>query len=114
MDIIYRALDGKEFTDEKECLEYEQNALLSYTLFERNGYETDDPAQAIVVYLPTMHAATRFLFECDRLSISSNGISPTTTGLFVWDQFSHHYCPISHDAARALATVLPQLLPTIS
>lgn len=114
MDIIYRALDGKEFTDEKECLRYEQNAFLSYAMFDRDGDETDDPAIAIVVYLPTMQAATRFLFVCDRASISAKGISPSTTGLFVWDPFSHHYCPISPDAARALSVVLPQLLPTIS
>jgi uncharacterized protein involved in tellurium resistance len=113
MEIIYRAKDGKEFTNEKDCLIYE-NHLDGVRMWCRNGgccSRTNETSKAFVLYLKD-EQANRAFFEMARKQ-NDGGVMGIVEGedhgLFMWNEWEGIYCYISNEDLIALAAAADDL-----
>lgn len=81
MEVIFRAIDGKEYRNQDECVKHEQ-AIMRYKMWDEFG-RTDDLDCAKVVHIPTAYAAERFVAECGDCGIAKDGIEGA--GVYMWD-----------------------------
>jgi hypothetical protein len=112
MTIIYRAKDGKEFTNEKDCYEYERSMLLEGVLmWDRKGERTDRTESALWVCFSTStpNAAENFIEACDREGTGHEGVSEGDSGLFYWDDWDNTYRYLDREQRDALLNILQEI-----
>jgi hypothetical protein len=112
MTIIYRAKDGKEFTNEKDCYEYERSMLLEGVLmWNRKGERTDRTESALWVYLfsNTPDTAKNFMLACQSEGTGHEGIAEEDTGLFYWDDWDNTYRYLDKEQRDALRNILQEI-----
>lgn len=109
MEIIYRAKDGKEFTNENDCLTHE-NRIDGVKMWRR-GARTNETSKAFIVYLRDEEANLAF-FEMARAQGDEDiaGIvEGEDHGLFMWDDWESTYRYIAEDELLALAVAADDL-----
>ena len=97
MEIIYRAKDGKEFTNKEDCLTYE-NGIDGVRMWCRNG-RTNETGKAFILYLKDEQANLAF-FEMARNQGDddiSGIVEGEDYGLFMWNEWEGTYCYIAND-----------------
>lgn len=99
MELIYRTIDGKEFTDMHEAQHYELHLLHeNVVMFDGNGEPTDDTGLAVSVFLRGEHAATAFMNMCED---GAPGIGPCDEGIYIWDSVEHQYTYVEIESLKA-------------
>lgn len=88
MKIIYRSFDGKEFSTEKKCLEYEKS--LDFVMYNPDG-RTDDVEQCFVVDIKGPEAVVNFLETCATMEVGSDGINCDCPGVYLWNFSDSRY-----------------------
>ena len=100
MKTVYQSLNGKIFSDEKECLEYEKS--LAFRMFDAEGL-TDNADISYVVDIKTPKAADDFIKTCETIGTSSDGIRRDCPGVYAWDFYDEKYFlldPLTHKALK--------------
>lgn len=105
MEIIYRAIDGKEFDNEADCVYHEQT-LGEYHMWDRMGRYVEDKNhtdKAFVLYLPKSLSARVFLEAAKACGDTGvNSLDADCRGLYLWDECSEEYRYIDADEHCAL------------
>jgi hypothetical protein len=112
MTIIYRAEDGREFTNEKDCYEYERSILLDGVLiWNRKGEKTNTTESALWVYFSAKNpnAAKNFIEACKREGTGHDGLSEEDSGLFYWDEWDNMYRYLDVEQRDALFNILREI-----
>ena len=81
MQVIYRASDGVEFTNERECQYHEANNPL-FKMWNSEG-RTENIEDAEVVHICDWDGRDNFIALCDKDGITHDGIE--NPGIYVWD-----------------------------
>lgn len=93
MQIIYRAIDGKEFTSEKEAREHEARIYDGVIMLNRNNKRVYETSQAFLVWLRdeganlAFHAMARGEGDAAVKSITEG----EDYGLYYWDEGYEEY-----------------------
>ena len=105
--LIYCADDGKEFTNEEDCRNYERElnekrlndavARVTYKMYDKAGNEVKDCCDCYFVYLATPEDAETFVNLNQAYDLNSRGIYPGNTGLFMRDENCEAWFYISHN-----------------
>jgi hypothetical protein len=106
MEIIYRALDGKEFDNEADCCHHEHEINEGLIMLNRNAERVQDTTQAVIVYLRDEDATKAFhalAKRCDDDMVSSIDISDT--GLFYWAEGYDEYHYVDDDILKGLVEI---------
>lgn len=103
MQIIYKTIDGREFTNEQDAAKHEQSILSDVLIFDWNGNRTWETNKAMVVVLRTEGAAETFIDMAHAQGDSVNGIVPEDSGIFYYNEFGNVYEYIHDDAVLALS-----------
>lgn len=112
MEIIYRAKDGKEFTNKEDCLTYENgiDGIDGVRMWNR-GARTNETAKAFILYLKDVQANLAF-FEMARAQGDDDIVGIVEGedyGLFVWDEWESTYRYIGSDELLALVVTADAL-----
>ena len=84
MEIIYRAVDGKEFDNEADCAYHESCLNSKLVMMNGKGERIDDTDEAIFVGIADDFAVSRFLaIAGNRGDGNTQGIDDP--GLYMWD-----------------------------
>ena len=90
MKITYTAFDGKVFTTQIECVEYERKALLMPLGWTVGGKQLTNigeiARQAHYVYFPTAEAAQEFIRACEEQEQKWGGIDEWASGFYMWEE----------------------------
>jgi hypothetical protein len=107
MELIYRTIDGKEFTDMHEAQHYELHLLHEKVqMFDPHGNSTIDPDYAMAIFLSGEHAADAFIKIAEKDGTNANGISSGDEGVYVWDSLDEAYKYIEIESLRAAHSAL--------
>ena len=98
MEVIFRAIDGKEYRNQEECVRHEQ-AIMNYRMWDEFG-RTDDFDGAKVVHIPTDYAAERFVADCKDCGIVEDGIEGE--GVYMWDRKACEWSALDSDIIQAI------------
>lgn len=82
MEIIYRSFDGREFSTEKKCLEYEKS--MDFVMYSPSE-QTKNVEECFVVDIKGPEAAVNFLEACAAKEVSSDGINCDRSGVYLWN-----------------------------
>ena len=93
MEIIYRAIDGKEFDKEADCCYHESVIRDGIIMLNRMGRPTEKTEEAFVLWLKDADANLAFHAIAekqgdDQVSSITKGMD---YGLFVWDECREEY-----------------------
>ena len=92
MEVIYRTIDNKEFTDEACATFHERIILEGVRMVNWHGKECEDTREAVVVVLHGASAADIFMTLCDKQGDTRvRGIEHAAEGVFVWNTTSNKY-----------------------
>ena len=92
MEIIYRTVDNKEFTDEACAAFHERIILKGVRMINWQGRECEDTREAVAVVLHGASAADIFITLCEKQGDARVcGINHGAEGIFVWNTVSHRY-----------------------
>jgi hypothetical protein len=107
MELIYRTIDGKEFSNEEDACKHEQLILNEKVqMFDPQGAPTADPDYAMAVFLSGEEAADTFIKISNKAEIGTDGIGSGDEGVYVWDSFNWAYKYIEVEALRAAYSAL--------
>lgn len=98
MEIIFRAIDGKEYSTQQACARHEQ-ALMNYEMWNAFG-ETDNLLTAKVIHIPTNHAAERFVADCKDWDVVKDGIEGK--GIYIWNRKTFEWLALDNDTVQAI------------
>lgn len=109
MEIIYRTIDGKEFTDEACAYFHEKVITDKIRLIGYKGGEvsTTEEARAIVLY--GMGSARALKMMAIQFNDCMCGIDDGDTGVFLWDSDEHCYRRIEDNDIKALSAAFRAL-----
>ena len=117
--LIYCADNGKEFTNEEDCRNYERElnekrlndavARVTYKMYDKAGNEVKDCRDCYFVYLATPKDAETFVNLNQAYDLNSRGIYPGDIGLFMWDENCEVWFYISPAILSALIALEPQV-----
>lgn len=86
MEVIYRACDGREFTSQEACLEYEKKNT-TFRMYDRYGEPTDFVDKALLLNLCHPNSITDFLQRCEKEYSTSGGIyKDSEPGWYWWHE----------------------------
>ena len=107
MELIYRTIDGKEFSNEADASCHEQLILNEKVqMFDPQGNPTGDPNYAMAIFLSGEDAADTFIKISNKAEIGTDGIGSGDEGVYVWDSFDGAYKYIEVEALRAAYSAL--------
>ena len=109
MRIAYIAFDGKEFTKEEDCREYEERLRSTYMMWDRKGNETDNPDHAMFLLLKTEGAGAAFTKACEANGTYSSGVQEGDIGFFYWDEWNEEYRYLEAPVLEAIEIILHNL-----
>ena len=104
MEIIYRAVDGKEFKDQLACQHYELHLQEDIIMLNRRGHVTEKTNEAFVLWLRDENA--NLAFHAIAESQGDDQVSSITKGedygLFVWDECREEYLWVDDEQLHCL------------
>ena len=88
MQIIYRAIDGKEFDNEADCCYHESEISDTVIMLNRNNEVVDRTSQGFLVWLKDEAANLTFhaMAEADGDDAAGSITKGEDYGLFYWDE----------------------------
>lgn len=92
MEIIYRTIDGKEFTDEACAYFYEKTLMDKLRMFGYKGNTCHSTREAAIVILADKDAAKTFLSKAKAEGDHCPGINEGDIGIFYWNSDYEEYC----------------------
>ena len=107
MQIIYRTIDGKEFSSEREALEYERELSGGIVMLNRKLEVVDKTSHAFLVWLKdenanlAFHAMARLIGDPAVQSITEG----EDYGLFYWDEGLEEYRWLDPDMIDGLIKI---------
>ena len=104
MQIIYRAIDGKEFDNEADCCYHENTIMDNVVMLNRNNEVVEVTSNAFLVWLKDVNANLAFHAMAERqgdLDVSSI-TKGEDYGLFYWDEGLEEYRWIDTDMIDGL------------
>ena len=106
MEIIYRAIDGKEFKDQLECQHHELHLQQDIIMLNRNNERTNMTSKAFLVWLRDENANLAF----HAMAESEYDVIPSITkgedyGLFYWDEGLEEYRYVDPDMLEGLIKI---------
>ena len=107
MQIIYRAIDGKEFDNEADCCYHESEIADNVIMLNRNNKRVYETSKAFLVWLRdedanlAFHAMARGEGD-DAVSSIAEG---EDYGLFYWDEGYEEYRWIDSDMAEGILAI---------
>ena len=111
MEIIYRTIDGKEFTDKHEASHHEVDILHNQVkMFDPQGNLTRDPDYAMAIFLKGDAAADAFIKMTVNAGTYANGIGSGDEGVYVWDSIDASYKYIEIESLRAAFAALNEAI----
>ena len=108
MEIIYRAIDGKEFKDQLACQHHELHLQNDIIMLNRNNERVYETSHAYLVWLRdenanlAFHAMARGIGDVAAKSI----IEGEDYGLFYWDEGLEEYRWIDTDMAEGIIKIM--------
>lgn len=85
---VYIANDGREFTDEDECTDYEFNLVeKTLTYYDIECQKTDDVHKCMIINLITDSDVENFKLVCDVCDIPVEGIGGP--GLYIYNEYKY-------------------------
>ena len=107
MELIYRTIDGKEFTNEADACYYENLLMNNIVMLNRNGEVVQTTSNAFLVWLKDVnanlafHAIAKHQGDPDVYSIMKG----EDYGLFYWDEGLEAYRWIDPDMIDGLIKI---------
>lgn len=103
MEIIYRTIDGKEFTKGNDAIAHENTIMEGVKMWNRNGIPTNETSSAFVVYLADENASRAFLAMAKAQGDNeASSICDGDYGIFYWDECDGVYRFIDEDELRGI------------
>ena len=109
MEIIYRTVDGKEFTDESCAYFHEKVITDKIRLIGYNGGEVPTTKEARAVVLVGIDSAQVLKTMANQFNDCMCGIDHGDTGVFLWDSSEHCYRRIEDNDVKALSAAFRAL-----
>ena len=103
MEIIYRTIDGKEFTNKADATLHENIVKDNVKMWNRAGMPTSETSCAFMVYLADEEASHAFLAMAkDQGDNEVSSICDGDYGIFYWDECEGIYRFIDEDELRGI------------
>lgn len=109
MEIIYRTVDGKEFTNESCAYFHEKVITDKIRLIGYKGGEVPTTKEARAVVLLGTDSARVLKMVADQYNDCMCGIDYGDTGVFLWDSDEHCYRRIEDNDVKALSAAFRAL-----
>jgi hypothetical protein len=108
MEIIYRAIDGKEFKNQLECQHHELHLQQDIIMLNRDNKRTSKTSCAFLVWLRNENANLAFhaMAEMEKDEAVKSITKGEDYGLFYWDEGLEEYRWIDPDMAEGLAKIM--------
>lgn len=104
MEIIYRTVDGKEFTDEACAYFHEKTATKKIVMIGHGGKVCATTQEAVAIILRGADTAKILLKRARDLGDGRiAGIEPGDEGIFLWNKEAYRYFKVSDVQRRVLA-----------
>lgn len=111
MEIIYKAFDGKEFNNEKDCLNYERiNGIKAIPMWNCDGNRVHETCKAKIVFLKD-EASTEIFLNAAKASNDEDccGIDEYDTGLFCWNESESRYTYFDRNDIEIITKAIQEL-----
>ena len=107
MEIIYRAIDGKEFKDQLACQHHELHLQEDIIMLNRNNERTNMTSNAFLVWLRDENANLAFhaMAEMEKDEVVKSITKGEDYGLFYWDEGLEEYRWIDPDMAEGIIKI---------
>ena len=107
MQIIYRAIDGKEFDNEADCCYHEHELKDGIIMLDRYGNPTNETCNALFVWLRDEEANVAFhaMARAQGDGLVSSITEGEDYGLFYWDEGYEEYRWIDPDMAEGILAI---------
>ena len=110
MEIIYRAIDGKEFKDQLACQHHELHLQQDIIMLNRNNERTNMTSCAFLVWLKDRDANLAF----HAMAESEYDVIPSIAkgedyGLFYWDEGLEEYRYVDPDMMEGLIKIMKMI-----
>lgn len=103
MEIIYRTIDGQEFTKGNDAIAHENTIMEGVKMWNRVGLLTSETSCAFVVYLADENASKAFLAMAKvQGDNEASSICDGDYGVFYWDEGEGMYRFIDEDELRGI------------
>lgn len=104
MEIIYRAIDGKEFDNEADCCYHESVLQDSIIMLNRAGCPTKVTEEAFVLWLRDVDANLAFHAIAEKQGDDqiSSIMKGEDYGLFMWDECREEYLWVDDEQLHCL------------
>ena len=104
MQIIYRAIDGKEFDNEADCCYHESEIADNVIMLNRNNERVYETSRAYLVWLKDEDANLAFhtMARCEGDNAVSSITEGEVWGLFYWDEGLEEYRWLDCDMVEGL------------
>ena len=107
MQIIYRAIDGKEFDNELACQHHELHLQQDIIMLNRENKRVNETPQAFLVWLKDENA--NLAFHAMARAEGDDAVKSITEGedygLFYWDEGLEEYRWIDPDMAEGILAI---------
>ena len=104
MEIIYRAVDGREFRSAYECVEHEKSHCM-FLMYDRNG-RVNNPNDSNIVFFKDddlVSAKDNFIKVCENYDVTTEGIERYSNyTLYLWSGEVMQWVPIKSDDLGAI------------
>lgn len=104
MEIIYRAVDGREFNNAYDCVEHEKKHYM-FLMYDRNG-RVNNPNDANIVFFKDddlLSAKNNFIEVCANYDVTTEGIDRySNCTLYLWSTEVMQWVHIESDDLDAL------------
>ena len=104
MEIIYRAVDGREFNNAYECVEHEKKHCM-FLMYDRNG-RVNNPNDSNIVFFKDddlVSAKDNFIKVCENYDVTTEGIERYSNyTLYLWSTEAMQWVPIESDDLGAI------------
>jgi hypothetical protein len=104
MQIIYRAMDGKEFDNQLDCQHHELHLQQRIVMLNHNGEQVHETSRAYLVWLKDVEANLAFhaMARAENDNFVKSIIEGEDYGLFYWDEGYDEYRWIDPDMVEGL------------
>ena len=107
MQIIYRAIDGKEFNNEADCCYHESEIADGVIMLNRNNKRVYETSNAFLVWLKDENA--NLAFHAMARAEGDDAVKSITEGedwgLYYWDEGLEEYRWIDPDMAEGILAI---------
>lgn len=112
MQIIYRTIDGKDFSTKEGALQHEANLKKGLKMWDADGKRTLDVSNALVLSVANEDCMNLFYQMCKEYSEKegshvdwTGGLEKDAYGYFIWNSGSEQYEWLDDDLIRGIVSL---------